>query len=313
MLRQLRQPARCLARALSTAAFRPSIFTPTPEHGALRDLVRKFAAEHVEPQALAANRAEAFNHALFRRLGDLGLLGLTADPAHGGSGLDATAVCIAHEELAASDPAFCLSFLAHSLLFVNNLAVNGSEAQKAAFLPPACSGARLCGMAMSEPGAGTDVLAMATSARRDGAHYVLSGRKLWITNGASAPGELGDAFLVYARDAAPVAGKARSHSLFLVERGMPGFSLGQIIKDKCGMRASNTTELVLEDVRVPADTHLVRAPASQPASGRARAPSLHPPPWPPLTPSLTPPALPPLLLLLLLLRRWATRATPCCT
>ena len=315
MLRQLRRPARCLARALSTAAFRPSIFTPTPEHGALRDLVRKFAAEHVEPQALAANRAEAFNHALFRRLGDLGLLGLTADPAHGGSGLDATAVCIAHEELAASDPAFCLSYLAHSLLFVNNLAVNGSEAQKAAFLPPACSGARLCGMAMSEPGAGTDVLAMATSARRDGAHYVLSGRKLWITNGASAPGELGDAFLVYARDAAPAAGKARSHSLFLVERGMPGFSLGQIIKDKCGMRASNTTELVLEDVRVPADTHLVRARArpASPASQQSQPASARPLTLPPHAPLPTPaPALPPLPPPRAA-RRWATRVTPCCT
>ena len=146
-----RAPAHLRAAFSTTAAFRSSIFTPTPEHAALRDLVRKFAAEHVEPQALAFNRAETFNHPLFQRLGELGLLGLTADAAHGGSGLDAAAVCIAHEELAAVDPALCLSYLAHSLLFVNNLAVNGSEAQRAAFLPPACSGASLCGMAMSEP------------------------------------------------------------------------------------------------------------------------------------------------------------------
>jgi isovaleryl-CoA dehydrogenase len=254
------QAARCtLRRALSTSSFKPSIFTPTPEHAALRDLVRKFAVEHVEPQALAFNRSETFNLPLFRRLGELGLLGLSADPEHGGSGLDATAVCIAHEELAASDPAFCLSYLAHSLLFVHNLGVNGSAAQRAAHLPQACSGQHLCGMAMSEPGAGTDVLGMATTAVRDGGDFVLNGRKLWITNGATGPGALGDTYLVYARDAAPVGGKNRSYSLFLVQKGMPGFSLGQIIKDKCGMRASNTTELVLEDVRVPAATHLVRA------------------------------------------------------
>ena len=291
-------------RPFSAPSFSPSIFTPTPEHQALRDLVRKFAEEHVAPQALAHNRSETFNLPLFRRLGDLGLLGLTADPALGGSGLDAPAVCIVHEELAAVDPAFCLSYLAHSLLFVNNLNVNGSAAQRAAFLPRACSGQHLCGMAMSEPGAGTDVLAMGTQAVRDGSDFVLSGRKMWITNGAASAGELGDAFLVYARDAAPVAGKARSHSLFLVEKGMPGFSLGQIIKDKCGMRASNTTELVLEDVRVPAATHLV----SGGAPGRLRAtffpcaPGLALPASHNRNPLCSPHA-----------RRWGTRATLCCT
>ena len=259
----LRLPARALlrCRAFSTEAFRATPHTPTPEHASLRELVRSFALAEVAPQALAHDRAEAFNLPLFRRLGALGLLGITADPQHGGAGLDAAAVCIAHEELAAVDPAFCLSFLAHSLLFVNNLSLNGSDAQRAAFLPRACSGEALCGMAMSEPGAGTDVLAMASSARREGGDYVLNGRKLWITNGAAGPGELGDAFLVYARDAEPAAGKAKSFSLFLVEKGMKGFSLGQIIKNKCGMRASNTTELVFEDVRVPAATHLVRAAA----------------------------------------------------
>jgi isovaleryl-CoA dehydrogenase len=309
---------RCFFSAGAASAFRPSLFAPTAEHQALRDLVRKFAVDEVEPQALVHNREERFNLPLFRKLGELGLLGLTADPAYGGSGLDATAVCVAHEELAAVDPAFCLSFLAHSLLFVNNLSVNGSSAQRAAFLPKACSGEALCGMAMSEPGAGTDVLAMATTARRDGGHYVLNGRKLWITNGASEPGQLGDAFLMYARDAVPVAGKAKSFSLFLVEKGMPGFSLGQIIKDKCGMRASNTTELVLEDVRIPAATHLVRvAPSSLLlAAQKTTTTATHPPPP---TPTPTHPHPPPPTPTHPLSQthtgrpRLATRARRCCT
>jgi isovaleryl-CoA dehydrogenase len=233
----------------------------------------------VEPAALAWNRREEFNQALFVKLGGLGLLGMTADPAHGGAGMDATAVVIAHEELAASDPALCLSFLAHSLLFVNNLAVNGSPAQKAAFLPRACAGELLCGMAMSEPGAGTDVLAMRTRAARvpGSDDYELSGAKMWITNGARSEGDLGDAFLVYAATGAAAAtgagagagggggGGGANLSLFLVEKGMPGFSLGYRIKDKCGMRASNTAELVFDRVRVPA-SHRVGAEGTAVAS-----------------------------------------------
>lgn len=230
------------------------IFTPTAEHHALRETVRSFVAAEVEPVALAWNRREEFNVDLFKRLGDLGLLGICVDPAFGGAGMDATAVVIAHEELAASDPAFTLSYLAHSLLFVNNLAINGNEAQKAAYLPRACAGDILCGMAMSEAGAGTDVLAMRTRASHvPGGGYEISGGKMWITNGARAEGDLGDVFLVYASSANE--GKktsANSHSLFLVEKGDSGFSLGQRIKDKCGMRSSNTAELVFDRVRVPA-------------------------------------------------------------
>jgi isovaleryl-CoA dehydrogenase len=260
----LRRGAPAGRRALAAAASAAvgDIFTPTPEHAALREMVRSFTAEHVEPQALVHNREERFNHALFKQLGDLGLLGLTVGEAHGGSGGDATSCVIVHEELSASDPAFCLSYLAHSLLFANNLAVNGSEAQKARFLPGACDGSRLGGMCMSEPGAGTDVLAMTTTATPDGGDYVLNGTKMWITNGAATDTELGDVFLVYARTPPPAgapAGKP-SHSLFVVEKGMPGFSLGQRIKDKCGMRASNTAELVFEGVRVPAASHMVGGP-----------------------------------------------------
>jgi len=221
------------------------IYNPTDEHLQLRQLVRKFAEDQVDPQALEWNRKEMFNHDLYKQCGDLGLLGLTVDPEHGGSGMDCAAVCSVHEELSASDPAFCLSYLAHSLLFTNNLARNGNEEQKQRFLPDACSGEIIGGMGMSEPNYGTDVLGMQTSARKDGDDYILNGAKFWITNGCVDDNTLGDVFLIYARTG------EKSISLFLVEKGMPGFSLGQRIKDKCGMRASCTAELVLEDVRVP--------------------------------------------------------------
>ena len=265
------------------------LFNPTPEHAELRKLVRDFTAREVEPQAAQYNRDERFNRTLFNRVGELGLLGVSAPPECGGAGLDATAVAIVHEELSASDPAFCLSYLAHSLLFVNNLAVNGSPAQRERLLPRACSGELLCGMAMSEVGAGTDVLGMTTRAVREAnGDYTLNGSKMWITNGAADDTQLGDAFLLYARDAPPKdtkrefrgaeCGKSARHhpgsfllmqpptssphrpsraatySLFLVEKGAQGFSLGHRIKDKCGMRASNTAELVLESVRVPASS-----------------------------------------------------------
>jgi len=229
------------------------MFNPSDEHRALRSLVSAFVAAEVEPQALEHNRAETFNRALFRRAGELGLLGVTVDPAFGGAGMDATAACIVHEELSAADPAFCLSYLAHSQLFVNNLARNGNTEQRARFLPAACSGERICGMGMSEPGAGTDVLGMSTKAvkQADGS-FLLSGSKMWITNGAVSDDELGDAFLVYARTAGPEVKASKAISLFLVEKGMDGFSLGQRLKDKCGMRASPTAELVFDSVHLPA-------------------------------------------------------------
>ncbi len=122
---------------------------------------------------------------MFRKLGELGLLGLTVPVEYGGSGMDAAASAIVHEELSASDPAFCLSYLAHSLLFVNNLAQNGTHAQKLKWLPATCSGEKVGGMCMSEPGAGTDVLGMSTTATKskDGSSYILNGAKMWITNG----------------------------------------------------------------------------------------------------------------------------------
>lgn len=162
--------------------------------------------------------------------------------------MDATAAVIVHEEMSAADPAFCLAYLAHSMLFTNNVFHNANEEQKQRFLPGACDGSLIGGMGMSEPGAGTDVLGLSTKAvKTDGGDYVLNGSKMWITNGCISDTELGDAFLIYAR-----TGEGRTDvTMFLVEKGMPGFSLGQRIKDKCGMRASGTAELVFQDCVVP--------------------------------------------------------------
>ena len=227
----------------------PDLFNPSDEHTALREMVRSFVEREVDPQALEYDRAERFNIALFRRLGELGLLGVTVPERFGGSGLDATAAVIAHEEIAAADPGFCLAYLAHSMLFANNLAINGNDDQRSRYLPGACSGELIGGMCMTEPDAGTDVLGMTTLAERDGDEYVLNGAKMWITNGAISDNELGDIFLVYAK-----AGdrSKKALSLFLVEKGFEGFELGQKLVDKLGMRASTTAELVFEDCRVPA-------------------------------------------------------------
>lgn len=241
------------ARQIHTNSAHSDLFTPTPDHGDMRAAVRQWVEAEVAPQALQFNREEKFNRELFRQAGDMGLLGVTVGEDYGGSGMDPTAAVIIHEELSAADPAFCLSYLAHSMLFTNNLHVNGSEEQKHRFLPAACSGEAVCGMAMTEPACGTDVLAMRTRAVKDegDGSFVLNGSKMWITNGAVNDTDTGDVFLVYARTGE--GSGAGKHSLFLVEKGMPGFTLGQKIQDKCGMRASPTAEIVFEDVRVPAE------------------------------------------------------------
>ncbi len=226
------------------------LFNPTSEHRALRELVRSFTEREVAPQAESSDRDERFNAELFARLGgELGLLGITVEERFGGSGLDPVAAVIAHEELSAADPGFTLAYLAHSMLFANNLQINGSDEQRQKYLPDACAGRTVCGMGMSEPEAGTDVLGLSTTAARKGDEYVLNGAKMWITNGAVSDQELGDTFLIYAR----MQGSPRNQlSMFIVEKGFPGFGLGQKIKGKLGMRASTTAELVFEDCRVPA-------------------------------------------------------------
>ncbi|MCB0386462.1 MAG: acyl-CoA dehydrogenase family protein, partial [Bdellovibrionales bacterium] len=144
------------------------LFNPTEEHSMLRQMVREFVEAEVEPQALEFDRSERFNLSLFRKLGELGLLGITVPEEYGGSGQDAVAAVIAHEELSASDPGFALAYLAHAMLCLNNLAQNGSHEQKQKYLPKLCSGEWVGCMAMSEPHVGTDVMGMKTTAVRQG-------------------------------------------------------------------------------------------------------------------------------------------------
>jgi len=226
------------------------LHAPTPEHALLAGTLREFVAREVEPQAARHDRDETFNLALFRRAASLGLLGVTIGEEYGGAGLDATAAVQVYEALSTSDPGFALAVLAHAVLFAQNVNVNGNELQKKHVLPRAVSGQWVGGLCMTEPDVGTDVLAMRTRARRVGEVYVLDGTKTFITNGGIDEHTLGDAFVVYA------ATDERSLSSFLVEKGMPGFRLGQKWKDKLGMRASFTAELVFEGVRVPVENRL---------------------------------------------------------
>jgi isovaleryl-CoA dehydrogenase len=231
------------------------LYNPTEEHAMLRETLKNFVREEVEPQALEHDRKEIFNLSLFRELGKLGLLGITVPEEYGGSGQDALAAVIVHEELSYSDPGFCLAYLAHSMLMVNNFAVNASDSQKKRVLPKVCSGEWVGAMAMSEPHVGTDVLGMKTTAVRKGDHYLINGRKMWITNGTLDEGKTpADCVLVYAKTGEK-NGRAMI-STFLVEKGMPGYSVGQKIRDKTGMRASNTAEIVFDDCQVPATSLL---------------------------------------------------------
>ncbi len=218
----------------------------------LRETVRAFVQTEVESQALEHDRKEMFNLPLFRKLGELGLLGITVPEAYGGSAMDAVAATIVHEELSASDPGFALAYLAHSMLSVNNLAVNGSEEQKSKYLPKLCTGEHVGAMAMSEPAVGTDVMGMETTAKLEGDHYVINGQKMWITNGCiDDQGTPADLVWLYAKTGEK-NGKPQI-STFIVLKGDPGYEVGQKIRDKTGMRASNTAELVFNNCRIPKD------------------------------------------------------------
>ncbi|RIK91089.1 MAG: isovaleryl-CoA dehydrogenase [Proteobacteria bacterium] len=252
----------------STGDARPfDLLAPTPEHALLQGTLREFVAREVEPQANEHDRSERFNHALFRRAGELGLLGVTLPEEYGGAGLDAVAAVQVCEALSTSDPGFALSVLAHSILFAHNVSVNGSELQRKHVLPRAASGEWIGGLCMTEPEVGTDVLALRTTAKRDGDVYRITGRKTFITNGGVDEKTLGDCFIVYAateperseggeRARRRASSEPKAISSFLVEKGMPGFSLGQKWKDKAGMRASFTAELVFDDVPVPAENRM---------------------------------------------------------
>lgn len=219
------------------------LFNPSDEHRMLRATVADFARRELEPQAAEHDRLGTLNVALFRRLGDLGLLGITIPEEAGGAGMDAVAAVIVHHELSKVDPGFCLAYLAHAMLFVNNFYHCSNEEQRGRYLDKVLSGEWIGGMGMTEPGAGTDVMAMSTTARRDGDHWVLDGTKTYITNGCE-----GYCFLVYAK----VEGRITS---FLVDRDCPGFSTSNHI-DKLGMRGSTMSELIFEDCRIPASNLL---------------------------------------------------------
>lgn len=228
------------------------LYNPTEEHQMLRDTIKQWVESEVEPQALEFDRNEKFNLNLFRQLGELGLLGITVPEEFGGSGLGPFAAVIAHEELSYSDPGFCLAYLAHAMLCVNNMAAHANQAQKEKYLPKLCSGEWVGAMAMSEANYGTDVLGMETTAKKEGDHYILNGTKMWITNGCiDDNGTPGDVVWVYAKTGEK-NGRAEI-STFIVEKGMPGYSVGQKIMDKMGMRGSNTAELVFDNCKVPVE------------------------------------------------------------
>jgi isovaleryl-CoA dehydrogenase len=209
----------------------------------LTETVRGFAARELAPHAEELDREERLAPGIFKKLGELGLLGITAPEDYGGVGLGARAMVAVMEELSYAEPGTCLSYLAHSLLFVHNLAQNGSPAQLQKYLVPAIDGGSVGGMAMTEPGAGSDAVSMQTRAVKRGDVYVLNGSKMFITNGP-----IGDVFLVYAR-----TGENRKDlSTFIVERGFSGFSVGRKLS-KMGMRSSPTSELVFRDCLVPAE------------------------------------------------------------
>jgi isovaleryl-CoA dehydrogenase len=216
-----------------------ALFNPTDEHRMLRQTIADFARREVEPQAAAHDAKGELNIPLFRRLGELGVLGITIPEADGGAGMDTAAAVIVHHELSKYDPGFTLAYLAHSMLFVNNFYHSSNAEQRKRYLAKTISGEWVAGMGMTEPGAGTDVLGMTTSARRDGDHWVIDGTKTYITNGVE-----GFCFLVYAK----VDGRLTA---FVVDRECPGFSTSNHI-DKLGMRGSTMSELVFESCRVPA-------------------------------------------------------------
>jgi isovaleryl-CoA dehydrogenase len=234
--------------AMPNSAYREFNFGLGEVVDAVRDQVRRFAEERIAPRANDIDRSNIFPRDLWRELGNLGLLGLTVSEQHGGTGLGYLAHTIAMEEISRASGAVGLSYGAHSNLCVNQLALNGNDAQKQRYLPKLISGEHVGALAMSEPSAGSDVVSMQLKAVRRGERFVLTGRKMWITNGPEA-----DVLVVYAKTD-PQAG-ARGISAFIIEKSFPGFTPAQKL-DKLGMRGSSTSELIFEGCEVPAENLL---------------------------------------------------------
>src|ERR1044072_901246 len=218
---------------------------------AIRDAVHSFSQNEIAPRAAEIDRSNQFPRDLWPKIGALGLHGITVEEEYGGTGLGYLEHCIAVEEMSRASAAVGLSYGAHSNLCVNQIRRNGNEAQKRKYLPKLISGEHVGSLAMSEPGAGSDVVSMKTRAEKKGDRFVLNGNKMWITNGPVA-----DTLVVYAKTN-PEAGP-RGMTAFIIEKGMKGFSTAQKL-DKLGMRGSDTCELVFEDCAVPEENVLGEA------------------------------------------------------
>ncbi|TVU70552.1 isovaleryl-CoA dehydrogenase [Cobetia crustatorum] len=230
-----------------------SLYTPLDfgldeTHTMLREQVNAFARDEIAPRAAEIDANNDFPADLWQKFGDMGLLGITVPDEDGGSGMGYLAHCIAMEEISRASASVALSYGAHSNLCVNQIKLNGSAEQKARYLPKLMSGEHIGALAMSEPGAGSDVVSMKLKAEKRGDHYVLNGNKMWITNGPDA-----HTLVVYAKTD-PDAG-SKGITAFIVEHDFPGFSTAQKL-DKLGMRGSNTCELVFQDCQVPAENVL---------------------------------------------------------